>query len=84
MAGITGILNKLPLDTNTLLDVFTIEVAGHNLAKTIEIRRKHKIKLPDAIIAATALVHHLTLVTNNVSDFARIENLLVVNPFAAK
>jgi predicted nucleic acid-binding protein len=49
--------------------------------QTIIIRRKHKIKTPDAIIAATALVHELTLVTRNVSDFNSIIGLSVVNPF---
>ena len=37
--------------------------------KTIEIRRKFKTKTPDAIIAATALVHDMSVVTNNTSDF---------------
>jgi predicted nucleic acid-binding protein len=49
--------------------------------QTILIRRKHKIKLPDAIIAATAMVHELTLVTRNISDFISIDGLVVVNPF---
>ena len=30
---------------------------------TIQIRRKHGLKTPDAIIAATAIVHHLELLT---------------------
>jgi len=38
--------------------------------KTIEIRRKFKTKTPDAIIAATALVYGMSVVTNNISDFA--------------
>ncbi|WP_373551047.1 type II toxin-antitoxin system VapC family toxin [Haliscomenobacter sp.] len=50
--------------------------------KTISIRRMHKIKLPDAIIAATALVHELALITRNTSDFSSIDNLSVINPFA--
>ncbi len=49
--------------------------------KTIDIRSKYKIKLPDAIIAATAIVHELTLVTRNLSDFNGIDGLIVVNPF---
>lgn len=37
--------------------------------------------LEDMMIAATARVHHLTLATRNVRDFAGID-LRVVNPFA--
>lgn len=49
--------------------------------KTIDIRKIRKLKLPDAIIAATALVHDLTLITRNTSDFADIQSLKVINPF---
>ncbi|WP_246454781.1 type II toxin-antitoxin system VapC family toxin [Thermococcus camini] len=47
----------------------------------IELRRKVKVKLPDAVIAATALRHNLTLVTKNVKDFEKIEGLRIYNPF---
>jgi len=47
--------------------------------KTIALRKKHKIKLPDAIIAATAIVHKLTLITHNINDFKNIKNLKVVD-----
>lgn len=47
----------------------------------IELRRQVSIKLPDAVIAATALAHNLTLVTRNVKDFERIEGLRIYNPF---
>ena len=43
--------------------------------QTILIRKTHKIKLPDAIIAATAITHHLTLVTRNSSDFNKVFGL---------
>ncbi len=43
--------------------------------KTIELRKIYKIKLPDAIIAATALVYNLTIITRNTSDFKNIEGL---------
>ena len=50
------------------------------IVKAIDIRKAHKIKLPDAIIAATALVHSLTLLTRNVDDFKNIEGLDIINP----
>ena len=48
---------------------------------TILVRQKKKIGLGDAIIAATALVHNMTLVTRNTSDFKSIDNLRVLNPW---
>lgn len=38
----------------------------------IENRKRKKIKVPDNIIAATAQVHQLTLVTHNISDFSSL------------
>jgi predicted nucleic acid-binding protein len=49
--------------------------------KTVLIRQQKKIGLGDAIIAATALVHNMTLVTRNISDFKSIEGLIVLNPW---
>jgi len=49
--------------------------------KTIEIKQAHKIKTPDAIIGATALLYGLTVVTRNESDFNLIEGLSIYNPF---
>jgi len=48
--------------------------------QTILIRKTNKIKLPDAIIAATAMVHNLTLVTCNSDDFKNIQGLKMINP----
>lgn len=48
--------------------------------KTADIRKAHRIKLPDAIIAATALVHDLTLLTQNVGDFKKIMGIELINP----
>lgn len=39
------------------------------------IRREHDVRLPDALIAATAAEHGLTVVTRNVSDFARVRGV---------
>lgn len=51
--------------------------------QTIQLRKRLQIKVPDAIIAATALEHSLRLVTRNVKDFSEIETLEIVNPFKA-
>jgi predicted nucleic acid-binding protein len=49
--------------------------------KVISIRQRHKIKLPDAIILATAIVSNLELITANVNDFINIEpGLKIQNP----
>jgi predicted nucleic acid-binding protein len=46
---------------------------------TIRLRQQHRIKLPDAIIAATVLAHGLPLLTRNVSDFQSLAGLAVLN-----
>lgn len=46
----------------------------------ISLRKIHKIKLPDAILAATALIYNLTLITRNISDFKDIKDLKVIDP----
>lgn len=47
--------------------------------KTISLRKVNTIKLPDAIIAATAIVHDLQLITHNLKDFTNIPGLTVLD-----
>lgn len=58
-----------------------IETNKEIIQQTIALRRKYRIKLPDAIIAATALVYNQTLISRNTIDFSEINGLLVVNPY---
>jgi hypothetical protein len=44
----------------------------------VYLRRKYKIKLPDAIIAATALYTNSTLITRNIKDFSKIKDLNIL------
>lgn len=70
------------LDTKSFIALANVvEIDVNVVDATIELRKIHKIKLPDAIIAATAVVHEFTLVTRNVKDFTNIQQLEVINPY---
>ncbi|HMO46720.1 MAG TPA: type II toxin-antitoxin system VapC family toxin [Rubrivivax sp.] len=60
-----------------------VELDEAVVRRTIELRSLHAIKLPDAMIAASALTAQLVLVTRNVSDFSTIAGLVVRDPHAA-
>ncbi|MDR3328507.1 MAG: type II toxin-antitoxin system VapC family toxin [Prevotellaceae bacterium] len=47
--------------------------------KAIEVRRSCRMKLPDAIVAATALTARLTLLTHNTKDFEKIKGLRLLD-----
>jgi predicted nucleic acid-binding protein len=49
---------------------------------TITLRQQYRIRLPDALIAATALDRGFPLVTRNTQDFHTINGLILLNPFA--
>ena len=51
------------------------------IKQTISLRQKRNIGLADAIIASTALIHGLPLVTRNVNDFKNVDGLKLINPF---
>lgn len=58
-----------------------ISITDAIVDETIAIRRACKIKLHDAIIAATAVNKKLNLVTRNLTDFKIIQELVLVNPW---
>jgi predicted nucleic acid-binding protein len=49
--------------------------------RAICLRCARKMRLGDSIIAATAVVHDLPLVTRNVDDVRHIVGLRLINPF---
>ena len=77
---------KIPVEEQLILEGFVSmctvyrEIDLTIVAKAIFIRQQFKTKLPDAIIAATALAHNLTLITHNLSDFEKIEGLRLIDP----
>ncbi len=63
---------------NQLLNTVTIIPLDSRIARIAgSLRRQHHIKVPDSIIAATALVTHTALVTRNERDFKKIPNLVL-------
>jgi len=66
---------------NFIKDALVIELEQSIKYKTAKKKKKHKIKLPDAIITATAMVYELTLVSRNISDFKDIDGLKLINPW---
>lgn len=57
-----------------------IELEPDISEKTISLRKENRIKIPDAIIAATALSKGLTLITRNVRDFEKLKGLKIIDP----
>lgn len=71
----TSILGFIHASPIYALDDVVIEQA-------IQLRQQKKIKLGDAIIAATAIAYNIPLVTRNEDDFKHISGLDLRNPFA--
>jgi toxin FitB len=52
-------------------------VVDRRVAERAGALRRSGLRLPDALIAATAIVHHLTLVTRNTADFKKAPGLRI-------
>ncbi len=85
-----SIINKIELlgfsEVPDIIEVFTkkafvIALDDDIVSQTIALRKKHKIKLADAIIAATALVFDLALITHDIADYKNIKGLQLVNSY---
>lgn len=71
--------NKEQIVREFVSDSTILPLSPEIIARCIKLRRSRKIKTPDAIIAATALIHNLVLITND-GDFGNIEGLRTINP----
>jgi toxin FitB len=82
---VLGYHKLTPVAEAELSDFFTyatvIPVDRVVVDTAILLRRQRRMSLGDAVIAATALVHGLTLVTRNTVDFLWITGLTILDPF---
>lgn len=59
-----------------------LPISDSVLHKAVILRQQRRMSLADALIAATALVHGLQLVTRNIANFSWIEGLVLLDPVA--
>jgi toxin FitB len=62
----------------------TLTLSDVVLERAVQLRQRRPMQLGDALIAGTALVHGLTLVTRNTRDFAWIGELRLLDPLAGR
>lgn len=66
--------------TESILSTTQVVPLYEHIARlAADLRRLHRIKFPDAAIAATALATQSALLTRNVRDFKNIPNLSVIS-----
>jgi predicted nucleic acid-binding protein len=79
LSWVTTDTNKESIIREFIQDSNVLSLTPSVVNQCVRIRRSKKIKTPDAIIAATALVHDLTLITSD-KDFNDIQGLQVIDP----
>ena len=79
LLGFNGYEQQMQLTERFIAGTAILPLSEQVVTDVIAIRKLKRIKLGDAIIAATARVHNLTLVTRNTKDFKNIPNLEVIN-----
>lgn len=74
-----------PIDKRNLELMFAsmtiFDVDRMVIKQAIALKQQKKMSLGDSIIASTALLQGLPLMTRNISDFAWINGLQLINPF---
>jgi len=78
---ILGFSNPGPVIPELVKMIEIIGLTDEIADETVSIRKAYKIKLPYAIIAATAICNNLTLITRNAADFKTIKGLALSNPW---
>jgi len=80
--GLPGLKDEEETKISEILKPFVeIAVESAIIDRAIGVRKARRIKVPDAIIAATALVRGCSLITRNTEDFKGISDLVVIDPY---
>lgn len=82
LLGFSGIDHQTETQLKELIsDAFYIDWNSKIKDKTIELKQRYSVKLPDAIIASTAILYDIPLVTAD-KGFSKIEelNLILIEP----
>ena len=70
MEVLVGTDDEVADATRVFLDTLVVlPLDGEIAARAVALRREHRVKLPDAIIWASADAHSMLLVTRNTKDF---------------
>ncbi len=73
-------------DKQDFMDFFSttqmIPIHQGILEEAVKLRQQRKMSLGDSMIAATAIINDLTLITANGSDFKWIPNIRLLDPLA--
>lgn len=73
LLGFNGISENEELKFKEFINAaFILDLEREIVENTIDLRKSYKIKLPDAIIASSAIVNDLTLLSRNTKDFDKI------------
>ena len=79
--GFSDVQKKLEALEEFVDHALIIPLEKNIIDQTIKLKREYKkLKLPDAIIAATAIVCNSILITRNISDFKNVLDLKFINP----
>lgn len=80
---VLGFPNLAPAEENGLLTMLSqfneVPIASDVIDRAIQLRRQVRMKAPDAIIAATALIQQAEIITRNTADFKKVTGLSVLD-----
>lgn len=82
LLGYPKLTSREKREIDAFLSAFTkVNMTDEIENLVIRLRQSRRIKIPDAIIAASAIYTESVLVTRNEKDFRKIKGLKVLNPF---